>query len=287
MNSQTSEPPLLFRLGVPLNRALGYLLRGPLQKRFTPAYFKGKTFGQTTMPYLGKYVLNADLSSYIENRIFFRGLFRKDTTNYLKENVPTSGVALDIGANMGAYTFIMADRIGDRGQVHAFEPNPVMHGRLTANVSRNALKNVTVHKLALENFDGTAEFFLPSEGNANQGIGSLTSGKETGTVPVTVTVQRLDDFVAAQNISRIDFIKIDTEGHDCQVMLGGMESIRRFKPTILFEAPSLDEPENRSALDQLTQAGYTFQGLTEMGKATPISVDQFPQYNDIVAAPKH
>lgn len=125
---------------------------------------------------------------------------------------------LDVGANMGYITLLLA-RASPSGTVHAFEPHPRTAASLSANVDRNAVTNVRVHRLAVGSEDGTVSFTdhgVPASNRIGGGPGSLE-------VPAT----RLDRFAADNGIGTIDFLKIDVEGAELDVLEGARALFER------------------------------------------------------------
>jgi len=144
-------------------------------------------------------------------------------------------VALDVGANNGVTTQIMASVFK---LVHAFEPNP----RLAAELAICAPKNVSVHPYAVSSQSGSADLSIPiSKGVLLSGWGSLSGNlfKDFERLQMfKVETRTIDSF----QFERVDFIKIDVEGHEMSVLEGAMETIRRCRPWLVIEAIG-DQPE--------------------------------------------
>jgi FkbM family methyltransferase len=98
---------------------------------------------------------------------------------------------------------------------------------------------ITSSTIALGNLEGNMDFYCPILGH--EGVGGL---KDTQRAPleevVKVEVKTLNNFVSENNIEKIDFIKLDVEGGEFDVLRGGIEIIRKMKPVILFEATDLN-----------------------------------------------
>ncbi|MEA2428094.1 MAG: hypothetical protein QOF37_1722, partial [Thermoleophilaceae bacterium] len=87
---------------------------------------------------------------------------------------PLQGVAIDVGANIGAFTAVLARGVGPGGQVHAFEPLPTNRRRLERTLALNELGNVTIHPAAVADREGTAE--LATYGPGYESWASLARG---------------------------------------------------------------------------------------------------------------
>jgi FkbM family methyltransferase len=149
-------------------------------------------------------------------------------------SVRPGDVVLDIGAAYSIFTYRCAAIVGTRGHVHAFEPNPV-HWPDLERAARK--RNVTFHPLALSDARGEADFHVPlrSDGSPDVAMGTLEAARrESGPwSTVRVGLDTLDHALGAQ--SRVDFIKIDVEGHEHAVFEGGRETVAQHRPTIVVE----------------------------------------------------
>lgn len=156
--------------------------------------------------------------------------------------LPPDPVALDIGANIGVNALVMAESIGPGGCLHAFEPQRVIFQMLMGNLALNSIENVLCHNLALGAAAGELEL-PPVDYARNWSFGGLGLGKaspepqfrpgdSTQGVPVRrVAVRTLDSF----ELERIDFIKLDVEEMEVDVLQGGVETIERTRPVMLVE----------------------------------------------------
>jgi FkbM family methyltransferase len=209
-------------------------------------------------------------------QIYF-GEYETEETRLINRLARPGMIALDIGANLGYFTLQMARLAGPAGRVHAFEPNPEMFARLQDNVRLNpALDDgrIACHKQALGEADADAEFFCPVAGR--EGVGGL---KDIQRAPVgkviRVAVQPLDDFLAAQRVSRVDFVKMDIEGGELGVLRGASRMLAEQRPVILFEAYEDNTAHYNyrvfDILSYLEQRGYEVRqaGLSYNFIATP------------------
>ncbi len=121
----------------------------------------------------------------------------------------------DIGANVGHYTKVFADRAGDGGMVHAFEPSSQNYARLREFLSGRA--NVRLHNFGLSDASGSASF---AQGGDDLGASSrIVSSAMNGAV-VTVSLRQGDELIAEGAAPAPDVIKIDVEGHELEVLRG-------------------------------------------------------------------
>ena len=163
-------------------------------------------------------------------------------------------VVLDVGANVGFWTVPMAQALGLGGKVHAFEPVPSNNLRLRENVGLNGLQNITeVHELGLSDQRGTLRISLRED---------FANGSDTGNASIVIDdtdgrfqcdmieVDTLDNVFRSLKINRLDFIKVDIEGHEDRFLQGAASTIRRFRPIIHME---INEPYySRRGMDATT-----------------------------------
>lgn len=148
------------------------------------------------------------------------------------------GTVLDIGAYTGIYS-ILAARAG--AKVIAFEPNVPVYARLLENINRNSA-DVDAHKLAVSDYNGGGQVVTNTRVRLTS-AGKLEPGNE-------VQVIRLDDMA----LEGVTAMKIDTEGHECAVIRGAIDTITRDRPLIITE--TLDEDAFQAQLKLLLPLGY-------------------------------
>jgi FkbM family methyltransferase len=149
-----------------------------------------------------------------------------------------SSVVLDIGANTGLYALV-ASLANPSGQVFAFEPVPRIYALLCRNARINGFA-IHCHPLALSNTDGPDVIFDPEDSQRHASLDydevcHVTTG-EPRAIPVTRTT--LLRFAQQHQLTGIDLMKIDVEGHEPQVLQGMGELLARMRPTILLEVKS-------------------------------------------------
>jgi len=173
------------------------------------------------------------------------------------------GQVLDIGANLGTFCVPLALKIPQL-KFHAFEPQRVVNYQLCANVIINSLDNVYTYELALSNEDADVELAMPDYAKETN-IGAFSIDAEVRkneyectTVNTTDKIQLIPlDMMLFDNIK---LIKIDVEGHELEVLQGGIETIKANNyPPIIFEAwawKSWYQEKRKALFDYLEGHGY-------------------------------
>ncbi len=173
---------------------------------------------------------------------------------WLDRIVPAGGIALDIGANRGVYSYKLSEICS---RVIAFEPNPRIADALKA-LKRD---NVEVREIALSNAPGEAQLIIPASEH-DHGFATMRSDafQKVAHDTITIPTARLDDL----EMPKIDFVKIDVEGFEEPVVEGAMATLARDKPAIFIE---IEQRHCDGVFDRLPQklseigyAGYFLEG---------------------------
>lgn len=143
------------------------------------------------------------------------------------------GVFIDVGTHIGRFTIQIARQLKDKGEVIAFEPDNLNYEILLKNISLNKLMNVLPYNMAVSNKIGLAKFHILEEGSGGNSI--VKDPKHTKGFELVKTTT-IDEIVKNLKLKRIDTMKIDVEDAEIQVLKGAKESIKNFKPKIIFES---------------------------------------------------
>jgi FkbM family methyltransferase len=167
-----------------------------------------------------------------------------------------TGVAVEVGANDGVHgsTTLTFEKKG--WQCILVEPTP----QLVEAIRK--VRTARVFPCAASDKQGTATFHVASGGHLAHSLSSLSANevqKQGVTLqPIEVPLRRLDDILAEANLSPIDFITIDVEGHEPAALAG--LTLSRWKPGIVLieNNSNTTAPSDRAAAEHLANAGYTF-----------------------------
>lgn len=192
---------------------------------FNPDY---KNLPSYTINYDKNLKIKLDLNNWIDFAIFFQGYYEKEGVEFVKKNLKPNDVFIDVGANNGCYSLI-ASKIAKK--VIAIEPNSISVERLKENIQLNGIRNIEVIECAVSNKKEVMPFYI-SRGKADKGGGSLRK-LEDNPNSISVEVNTLNNLLNDEE--SVDFIKIDAEGKEDEVMEGASEIIEKFKPIIFKE----------------------------------------------------
>ncbi len=165
--------------------------------------------------------------------IYYQGVSEPETmlvyTRYLKSGM----VVFDVGAHIGEYTVVAAEKVGPRGKVYAFEPQPELVDVIQKNIQQRGFQNVIASAQALSDQSGTAAFRVPTERTK---AALETDSNVSPTYEVSLTT--IDDYCLVQGISQIDLIKMDIEGAELWALKGAANLLSQpstTSPIIIFE----------------------------------------------------
>ncbi len=159
--------------------------------------------------------------------------------------------ALDIGVYRGVYSYKLSQNFKT---VHSFEPNPLLYPYLEKNLKK-VINNIILYNLALSDTNGVSELKLPIrsksifKNNIEElfKLGAATMHPENimnNYKKVPIQMKRLDEIKINNNIG---FIKIDVEGHEKNVIEGGLDTIKKNKPVLLVE---IEEKHTKKPIEE-------------------------------------
>ncbi|MDA1192880.1 MAG: FkbM family methyltransferase [Candidatus Poribacteria bacterium] len=183
---------------------------------------------------------------------------------YLKPGM----TALDVGANIGAFTMVMARAVGSNGRVYSFEPAEGNFGLLSRNIEVNGFAHATATRRAVADYVGTATFHLSDELSGGHSLYDCSATDRA----VEVDVTTLDAFFG-DDPPEVHLMKIDVQGAEAAV-LRGMTAVLERSPNMaliteldleMFDA-SDDDPA--TYLETLTGLGWTLHHISHAPNAS-------------------
>jgi len=191
---------------------------------------------------------------------------------------------MDIGANIGEWTLRMANTVGSEGCVYSFEPIPLINESLSKTIRINNLSQVTLCQLALGNQSGDLEFTIPIDFNDRAIHGESRLGTEEGnwniytevksTKNIKVKTSTLDEFASEYSIDKLDFVKIDVEGKEVDILEGGKKTFSHFTPALILEVGCEEDDDRKRIAELLRSWGYGIVGIIVAHGIVEVSWEQ-------------
>lgn len=194
-----------------------------------------------------------DLRQGIDFAIFLQGGFEPMTLREYGRLVKAGDTVLDIGANIGAHTLPLARLVGPHGTVAAFEPTDYAFSKLQRNLALNPLleeRIIAVQALLVSKTEDQKPEAIPSSWSLEASLpGDNIHPVHKGSFNTLLgaTAIQLDQWMNDSNLKKLDFIKIDVDGFEVDVLEGAKQTLKRFRPIIMMEfAPYVFEEHGRS-----------------------------------------
>lgn len=237
-----------------------------------------------------------DLTQGIDFAIYLQGGFEPMTLREYRRLVGSGDTVFDIGANIGAHTLPLARLVGPNGRVVAFEPTDYAFGKLQRNLDLNpslrptvcavqALLVATAEEQKPDGIPSSWSLETPAAGDTIHPVHKGTYNSLQGAAPI-----QLDQWVEVNQLDRLDFVKIDVDGFEVDVLEGAKRTLQRFRPRIMMEfAPYVFKERGRSfeeLISLLRQSGYQARevhgGLLELSSGLERSIPHGGSINVIL-----
>jgi FkbM family methyltransferase len=228
---------------------LGQLLRLPLKlipKDYKIPVLQGKLKGK-------QWIVGSS------NHGCWLGTYEYKKQQLFVKTIKKNKIVFDIGANVGFYTLLSSELVSSSGSVIAFEPLPENIVYLKEHVKLNCMKNVRIFEAAVSNHDGR-DYFKSGKSRA---VGHLASEGN-----MVVDVNSLDGFIKRNRLAPPDYLKIDVEGNEMNVLLGAKELLCDHKPGIFLDIHGIEN--DRLCCNLLKSMGYKLLLIDKKNKVKEI-----------------
>ncbi len=220
---------------------------------------------------LDRYTMWVDLHDRYVSYGCLNNNWEPEETGFFKSRLRSGDTVLDIGANIGWFSLVAAKEIGERGQVHAFEPRPETARRLKQTIAQNSLRDVVnVWEFALSDQSDTLrlQWANNTENPGGSHIGGRAQEHFDAATSANVLACRLDDLLPQV---APDIVKIDVEGAEPRALYGARNALKRKHPVILSELfpaqlASVSGSSAAAFIVQMEELGY---GCYELQKGQP------------------
>jgi FkbM family methyltransferase len=179
------------------------------------------------------------------------GTYEPETSAFMRSLIKEGMIVFDVGAHVGYYTLLAAERVGSTGHIYAFEPEPENFKLLVKNVESNGFRNVTCVNMAVSDGSGVTTFYVNREGSDLHSL--VNHSSDRGGAEIQIRTVSLDEFASSVPLKTVDAVKMDIEGTEA-LALAGMSRLLSQSPSlsIVFEfAPALIRNCGRDPIDVL------------------------------------
>jgi FkbM family methyltransferase len=187
------------------------------------------------LPWGGKIQVNC--AKQMGQSLLRTGIYDLAMSEFLWRMIGPSDQVMDIGANIGYTTLLMARRVGPKGTVLAFEPHPDLFKQLNFNVSQfcqsNICGRVELTQCAVSSKSGVATLECSNGFEVNDGIARIVDNSRGAINPIQVKSVTLDEITRGRG--NYSVLKIDVEGHELSVLKGANRLLQSNVRHILFE----------------------------------------------------
>lgn len=218
----------------------------------------GSSMGLRTVRTTPGFQMELDLADWVDQHIFATGTYEDAVGKVFEALLRPGEFFVDVGANIGYFSLLAAEYVGESGQIIAFEPVSSTRQRLHRNVELNSRTNVEIRSEAASDSSGVAVIHVGPPDHS--GISSLRE-LEGGASEEQIATIRLDEVLTESKPPKL--IKIDVEGAELRVLRGIQDGLREWgerAPVLVIEfAPEYLAAFGDSGLrldEFLTQAGY-------------------------------
>jgi FkbM family methyltransferase len=198
-----------------------------------------------------------------------------EESNNIKSYIQEGNTVIDIGANIGLFTFLLSDLVGLKGKVYSYEPCAVSFEKLNKNKQLNNLKNVEIFQLGMGSKEDTLEIhFHPQQ----CGLSSIVERVSENCISEKITITTLDR-LSSELIGKTSFIKIDTEGYESEVLMGGINLLQKDRPVLYLELGGKYQQASHKALEILKKIKYECEAYS-------IDLSTVPPGKNFIALPE-
>jgi FkbM family methyltransferase len=171
-------------------------------------------------------------TEHIQQQLFWYGYYEKELGDILNKIIKPGDVFLDIGANIGYFSLLVANNV-PTVKVISFEPVREVFEKLKKNIAINDFKNITSFHAAVGEMKEEIGLFV--SGPDNLGMSSFKQPENFSGKKEIVQVLALDEWFQRAGLAKIDVIKLDVEGSELAALKGMKEILQSFKPIVIVE----------------------------------------------------
>jgi FkbM family methyltransferase len=201
-----------------------------------------------------KLAVQPSLNSIVTSVLLGEGDWFESEMEFWRSWLKPGMTVIDVGANAGVYTFSAATRVGSGGKVIAIEPFPACVGYLEETCRVNQFDWVKVYGAAASDRTGNLRLSLHGASELNEVIAEDVEVKPGQSVEVECLT--LDSLIGTEQLTTVDFLKLDAEGHEINVLRGARQLLAEFCPVVLYENIAGSQGSNVEVAQFLIEHGY-------------------------------
>lgn len=199
--------------------------------------------------------VEASFQSIVTSVLLSQGDWFELEMEFWRNQLEPGMTVIDVGANVGVYTFSAARKVGKTGKVIAVEPFAGCVNCLQSTCQVNSFSQVQIYLGAASDRNGKAFLSLHAASEINEVVPSeLVTSPSPNLVEINCLT--LDSLIESENLNRVDWIKLDAEGHEMQVLAGSERILTDFSPNIIYENIAGDKASNTPVAEFLLSRGY-------------------------------
>lgn len=222
-------------------------------------------------------------TEHIQQQLFWYGHYEKELGELLKKIVRPGDVFLDLGANIGYFSLLVAIN-SPSANIISFEPAKDLFHYMNDNISLNNIKNVSAINAAAGEINEEKDLFISSPDNS--GMSSFHQPENYSGKKERVKVLSMDEWFKTSGLSKIDIIKLDIEGSELAALKGMKEILQKQKPVLIVEV----NPETLSMFnlrpsdiyDYLKQLNFEGFLILENGRFTHLSQPEINKTTNVL-----
>lgn len=175
-----------------------------------------------------------NLDHYLDKELATTGQWEAETVALVNKLLKPGMCVVDVGANFGIFSLVFSRLVGEYGKVIAFEPTSDYSERLLRHIELNNIKNVALHQLGLSDHAASVEISI---GNSSATLQPFSSERirKTEKIDLVTFDTWWQKYLETGQEDRLDFVKVDIDGHEPQFLRGAKKTLERLHPLILIE----------------------------------------------------
>jgi FkbM family methyltransferase len=233
--------------------------------------------------------LTLDVRTDMGASLFLSGAYEPNEVRFITTLLRQGQTAVDIGANVGWLTLVMAAAVGPTGRVVAVEPSPREHAVLEDHLARNRLSWVIARPEAVADRRGALTLHIADHAHPGQNtFGAFAYGDVREVDAIMVPTITMDAIIRDDAIGPVALVKMDVEGAEYRVLLGAGNTLRQVRPVFLLEVQPASLAHMGDGESQLLETLrseeyvlYTFDAATGL----PTRLVTQPCSSNLVAVP--